>query len=456
MIARPVGPATVRRAPLQHCAPVRTALVSCVVAVLVVGVAHSAAAPVAVPRDTNPWWAPQGTTLAFQRALPATDADDVLFTPVLRGAEQDIVGAGIARGFRPVTGDLLVQVGDSTVVRDGNDRQIATVPGIDATWSPDGSQIAFLQGDALEVAAASGADVRQLAGGIVPPTTDVNGPVWSPDGTSVAVATTSPSGSAIEIVPLDGSQPHAAFDGPGDNVNPSWSHDGATLAFTRDVSGRVTIWLVAPDGTGAHEAIAGGSNNRYPQWSPVDNRLAFISDRSGVYGLYVGTPQGPQVQLLPAVTPDSPARWAPTGTSVAAASARDCGRFGIYVVSTTAPVHIVRRSNQCVIDGTAGPDVIYGTPYADVIYGFGGNDSIFGGNGNDVIYGGAGNDAIGGGPGNDIIYGGPGNDVLSGSTGNDVIYAGPGHDKIGCGPGNDTAYIQPGDTVRDCEHVHKS
>jgi Hemolysin-type calcium-binding repeat (2 copies). len=45
---------------------------------------------------------------------------------------------------------------------------------------------------------------------------------------------------------------------------------------------------------------------------------------------------------------------------------------------------------------------------------------------------------------------------LSGSTGNDVIYAGPGRNKIGCGPGNDTAYIGPGDTVRDCEHVHRS
>ena len=37
-----------------------------------------------------------------------------------------------------------------------------------------------------------------------------------------------------------------------------------------------------------------------------------------------------------------------------------------------------------------------------------------------------------------------------------MIVGGPGKDKIGCGPGNDTAYIGPGDTVRDCEHVHRS
>ena len=214
--------------------------------------------------------------------------------------------------------------------------------------------------------------------------------------------------------------------------------------------------LGAPDGTNAHQAIATGSNNRYAQWSPADGRLAFLSDRAGGYGLYVGTPSGTQQEVINDVSPDSPARWSPAGTALAVSSAHDCGRFGVYVVSSTPPFTLLRRSNQCRIDGTPGADTIQGTPYPDVIYGYGGNDAIFGHGGNDVINGGAGNDAIGGGPGNDIIYGGPGNDILSGSVGDDTIYAGPGHDKIGCGPGNDTAYINPGDTVRDCEHVHKS
>jgi Tol biopolymer transport system component len=435
---------------------VRTTLLLCATTALVVaGFARSAAPPV-VPHDFQPWWAPQGTTIAFQRLMPVTGGTDVFFTPVVRGKEVDLFGTGTLRGFRPGSGDVLVDTGDTTVVRDSTDRTLGSVPGTDATWSPNGSQIAYLENSALMVAAASGASPQELATGIVPPGTDVSGPVWSPDGMSIAIASASGDGSAIEIVQLDGTVPHVAYDGPGDNVNPSWSHDGTSIAFDSNQGQGWSIWIVAPDGTNAHEAISTGGNNRYPQWSPDDNRLAFLSDRAGGYGLYVGTPDGTQQEVINDVSPESPARWSPNGTLIAVSSAHDCGRFGVYVVSSTAPFKPVRRSNQCRIDGTPGDDTIQGTPYPDVIYGNGGNDAIFSHGGNDVIYGGAGNDAIGGGPGNDIIYGGPGNDVLSGSTGNDTIYAGPGHDKIGCGPGSDTAYINPGDTVRGCEHVHKS
>ena len=441
-----------------------------VVVALAASAAHAVVSPVAVPRDTEPWWAPTGATLAFQRTSPALGNGDVLFTPAVRGKEADIIGPGRARGFRSGSGELLVETGSSTSVRDALDRQVGSVPGTDATWSPDGTQIAFLEGDVLAVSAASGADVRQLAQGIAPSSSDVTGPVWSPDGTSIAIAT----GSAIEIVPADGSKATVAFDGAGENVNPSWSHDGSTLAFERNDSGRWTIWVVAPDGSGAREAIAVGSNNRFPQWSPVDGRLAFLSDRSGSYALYVGTPDGPAQELIGAVGPDSPARWSPSGASLAVSSALDCKRFGIYVVNSSPPAQPERRSNQCRIDGTSGSDFIEGTPYYDLIYGNGGNDSIFAGNGDDVVYGGPGNDKIGGGPGNDLLDGGTGNDVLSGSIGNDVIYGGPGNDTIGggpgndtiyagpgrntvnCGPGTDTAYVGPSDTVRGCEHVHRS
>lgn len=405
------------------------------------------------PRDTEPWWSPQGTTIAFQRELPAAGTSDVLYTPAVRGEEADIIGPGRARGFRAGSGELLVEIGSSTSVRDSADRQVGLVPGVDATWAPDGSQVAFLQGDTLAVSGADGTNVRQLAHGIAPPSFDVSGPVWSPDGASVAVATASAAGSAIEVAPTDGSKPRVVFDGAGENVDPSWSPDGTTLAFDRNTSGRWAIWLVGRDGSGAREAIGGAANNRFPQWSPTDGRLAYISDRSGAYGLYAGIPGGPQQQLVRNVAPDSPARWSPDGAALAVAGTDDCHRFGIDVVRSSG---IVRRSNQCHIDGTAGADTIYGTPYYDRIEGDGGNDAIFAGNGDDVVYGGAGDDRIGGGPGNDVIYGGPGNDVLSGGVGNDVIYGGPGRDKIGCGPGNDTAYVGPGDTVRDCEHVHRS
>jgi hypothetical protein len=369
--------------------------------------------------------------LAFQRQSPQADNGHVLFSAAGHGDETDVVGTGRARGWRPAGNELLVQLGGLTAIRDAADRQIGSVPGTDATWSPDGGKIAYLQGDSLYVADATGANPRLLRAGISPPAPDLTGPVWSPDGSEIAIAAaTSATTSAILAVKVDGSEDaRVLFDGAGDNVNPSWSPDNSRIAFERDYAGPWAIWFVGPDGSEAHEAIGGGADNRFPQFGPAPDRLAFISDRQHIpgeasqyrYALYVQVfGESRSVKLLDDVHPNSPAKWSPTGAQLAVAAGQECLRWGIYVVESQTPGQAHRRSNQCRFEG------------------------------------GAGNDRVAAGPGNDYVFGGPGNDILSGGSGNDTIVAGPGVDKIGCGPGNDTAYVGPGDTVRDSEHEHKA
>jgi len=73
-----------------------------------------------------------------------------------------------------------------------------------------------------------------------------------------------------------------------------------------------------------------------------------------------------------------------------------------------------------------------------------------------VICGGPGNDILVGRSGNNIIYGDAGYDRLFGGPGNDILIGGPGADYFDCGLGNDTIrdyHPSEGDTkTNDCEN----
>src|SRR5712691_9660113 len=165
--------------------------------IVLAGQLARAAMPVdAVPNDSIPYWSSDARQLAFQRESPRIDNGHVLFTPAGLGVEVDIIGTGRARGWRPGGDELLIEADGLTSIRDAADRQIGSVPGTDATWSPDGGHIAFLQDDALYVADATGADPRLLQTGVSPPSADLTGPVWSPDGAQIAIAAVTSTASS--------------------------------------------------------------------------------------------------------------------------------------------------------------------------------------------------------------------------------------------------------------------
>jgi Ca2+-binding RTX toxin-like protein len=93
-------------------------------------------------------------------------------------------------------------------------------------------------------------------------------------------------------------------------------------------------------------------------------------------------------------------------------------------------------SNERVIQGTRGPDVIAAGRGPNLVVGGGGNDTICGGFGRDRIYGKRGNDTIDGKRGNDAVHGGRGSDEVGGGSDRDLVRGDSGNDVVRGGPGN--------------------
>ena len=197
--------------------------------------------------------------------LPATattpgDAGRISFVSVVDGQEEIVTA--------------LPDGSDATVVSDWSGRDT------DPAWSPDGSRIAYASGRADEghldiwVMDADGTDQVNLTPG--PDTTgEANAgvePTWSPDGTAIAYTYqgdvwTVPSAGGVEVNLMPG----AGADQAG--ANPSWSPDGTRIAFVRSGD----IWVMDADGGDPTRltTTAAPAAEKYPDWSPDGTRLVY-------------------------------------------------------------------------------------------------------------------------------------------------------------------------------------
>ncbi len=223
-------------------------------------------------QTSTPAWSPDGQLIAFTRNEDlgeyTTFSEDDLF----------VMGAD---------GDNAHQL---TPERDGRH---AGQP----TWSPDGRQIAYIQGPSvptlqpsrpgsLFVMDADGGNVRRLTRGDA----EVD-PAWSPDGTEIAYGhcfnIDSPTLCTLDLFVMDmatGASRQLTRTPFVYEGGYAWSPDSSQIAFTRftplfDVKPSV-IYAINRDGSGekrlhAHKASVGGLYSL--AWSPDGGTLAFVT-----------------------------------------------------------------------------------------------------------------------------------------------------------------------------------
>jgi Tol biopolymer transport system component len=189
--------------------------------------------------------------------------------------------------------------------------------GWDASWSPNGTQIAFFSGRNLFVVDRNGNHSRRLTHDVFP---DFDA-VWSRDGTRIAflqqpqpaISLGLPVGVQNDIMIVDvatGVVTHLTRDRTA-RSDLLWSPDGTKLFFRTGVMGAFT---------GADDVQTGapspGLGHIYPVWSGDGRELAFLD---GMNGVEVANADGSNARVLVHVDPYTclaHPSWSPGGRAL--------------------------------------------------------------------------------------------------------------------------------------------
>ncbi|MCC6177802.1 MAG: PD40 domain-containing protein [Chloroflexi bacterium] len=266
---------------------------------------------------------------------------------------------------------LYVRDGDIWMWQNGDVRQFSTGgTWHQPAWSPNGREIAYVylgrNFSDIFVMGADGADARRLTKGqatYLPDNDWAMRPTWSPDGSQIAFVSDSNSYfPLVWVMNKDGGnrrQLVTAATGLEAADALSWSPDGKSLAVTAMGKEASQIYLVDV-ARGTAEKLTSHPKGAFdPAWSPDGDSIAYIA-RDGANGdLHVRNVDGTRDASLGRLPYVRAPAWSPDGTSLAVVAAPS-GVFQIWVMSVTKTAEGYQLgeprqiTNDSSIDATAG------------------------------------------------------------------------------------------------------
>jgi Tol biopolymer transport system component len=156
---------------------------------------------------------------------------------------------------------------------------LATTPGpkTDPVISPDGKKIVFTLGTVEAGSASPLWSVNSDGTALTQLTTDGAidyRPTWSPDGSQIAFVSTRDGNAEIYVMNADGTGQTNITNNAANDDSPSWSPSGSTILFDSDrISAAGTAIYTMTVAGDSVTPLVGGYN---PEWSPSGTRFLFL------------------------------------------------------------------------------------------------------------------------------------------------------------------------------------